>query len=157
MFAWVMTWLALRRAGAKAVRITSETDTEDFRLDGLVIGGGSDIDLENYGEELLQLKEPELKHSLKDRLLGIVLFLFRVIFSIKMSYPKTDAKRDALEKKLCLDALYKNLPVLGICRGAQLINTSLGGTLHQDTQFLYGNTTYQKYPAEKTCLSEKQQ
>ena len=40
---------------------------------------------------------------------------------------KTDPDRDRLEK-----ALQENIPLLGICRGAQLINIVMGGTLHQD-------------------------
>ena len=59
LFAWIMTWFALKRAGARPVRITAETVTDSICLDGLVLGGGSDIDPENYGEELLRIKDPE--------------------------------------------------------------------------------------------------
>jgi putative glutamine amidotransferase len=38
-FAWIMTWLALKRKGAKPLRITPETNTEMLQLDGLVLGG----------------------------------------------------------------------------------------------------------------------
>ena len=43
-----------------------------------------------------------------------------------------DAKRDGMEKILLEKALEKDMPVLGICRGIQLMNAALGGTLHQD-------------------------
>ena len=43
-----------------------------------------------------------------------------------------DLNRDRIEKKLLEAALEKNMPVLGICRGIQLMNAALGGTLHQD-------------------------
>ena len=43
-----------------------------------------------------------------------------------------DLNRDRIEKTLLGAALEKNMPVLGICRGIQLINAALGGTLHQD-------------------------
>jgi gamma-glutamyl-gamma-aminobutyrate hydrolase PuuD len=42
-----------------------------------------------------------------------------------------DLPRDALEKKLLQDALARNLPVFAICRGQQLLNAVLGGTLTQ--------------------------
>lgn len=43
-----------------------------------------------------------------------------------------DPERDALEFAALTTALRLGLPVLGICRGCQLINVALGGTLHQD-------------------------
>ena len=43
-----------------------------------------------------------------------------------------DLNRDRIEKTLLGAALEKNMPVLGICRGIQLMNAALGGTLHQD-------------------------
>ena len=39
LFAWILTWLALKRKGAKPLRITPETNTEMLRLHGLVLGG----------------------------------------------------------------------------------------------------------------------
>ena len=46
--------------------------------------------------------------------------------------PNYDAERDAFESRVIDDALARNLPVLGICRGAQLLNVRCGGNLHQD-------------------------
>ena len=43
-----------------------------------------------------------------------------------------DPKRDELEIEWINRALQSNIPLLGICRGAQLINVVLGGKLHQD-------------------------
>ena len=45
---------------------------------------------------------------------------------------KYDADRDELELKIIKQAIACNLPMLGICRGAQLMNVALGGNLHQD-------------------------
>lgn len=45
---------------------------------------------------------------------------------------RVDSARDELEIRWIQWALDKHIPMLGICRGAQLINVVLGGTLHQD-------------------------
>jgi len=45
---------------------------------------------------------------------------------------RIDPERDRLEHRLLDDALKARLPVLGICRGSQMINVHLGGTLHVD-------------------------
>jgi putative glutamine amidotransferase len=45
---------------------------------------------------------------------------------------KLDPARDALEIEWIKSALARDIPLLGICRGAQLINVVLGGNLHQD-------------------------
>jgi putative glutamine amidotransferase len=49
---------------------------------------------------------------------------------------KSDPERDQLEIRWIEYALKHQIPVLGICRGAQLINVVLGGTLHQDIRSL---------------------
>lgn len=46
--------------------------------------------------------------------------------------PKYDAERDALEAAVIDDALARGLPLLGICRGAQLLNARRGGNLFQE-------------------------
>ncbi len=53
---------------------------------------------------------------------------------------KVDPGRDRLEIEWIHKALKKNIPLLGICRGAQLINIVLGGTLHQDIRALRKHT-----------------
>lgn len=72
------------------------------RIDGLLLSGGSDLDPAYYGEEA----RPEL---------GV-----------------TIPERDALEMALVEHALKRGIPVFGICRGLQVINVALGGTLYQD-------------------------
>ena len=53
---------------------------------------------------------------------------------------KADPERDRLEMEWIHKALASNLPLLGICRGAQLINVVLGGPLHQDIRPLRKRT-----------------
>ncbi|SDE19255.1 MULTISPECIES: gamma-glutamyl-gamma-aminobutyrate hydrolase family protein [Kordiimonas] len=50
---------------------------------------------------------------------------------------RPDPKRDALEREMLEKALDRGLPVLGICRGAQLINVWFGGTLFQDIRTVF--------------------
>ena len=71
-------------------------------LDGLLLSGGSDLDPGYYGEEPV----PEL---------GVTL-----------------PERDAFEMALIGMALRRGMPVFGICRGMQVMNVALGGTLYQD-------------------------
>jgi putative glutamine amidotransferase len=71
-------------------------------LDGLVLTGGEDVAPERYGEEV---QRPNVE---------------------------VVPERDALEFTLLEWALAEDLPVLAICRGVQVLNVGLGGTLYQD-------------------------
>lgn len=73
------------------------------RLDGLVLAGGEDLNPATYGDKT---RLAETAHV-------------------------SDA-RDALELELTRLAFERDLPVLGICRGMQVMNVALGGTLYQD-------------------------
>ncbi len=77
-------------------------------LDGLLLSGGSDLDPRYYGEE----PAPELGPTIPER--------------------------DAFEMPLLELALRRGLPILGICRGMQLLNVALGGTLYQDLPSQWG-------------------
>lgn len=72
------------------------------RLDGLVLSGGSDLDPTHYGEE---------PHETVD---------------------EVSPERDAFELALSREALARDLPLLAICRGHQVLNVATGGTLFQD-------------------------
>lgn len=50
---------------------------------------------------------------------------------------RLDPARDALERDVCEAAFARNMPVLGICRGSQMINVATGGDLHQDAFSVY--------------------
>jgi putative glutamine amidotransferase len=63
---------------------------------------------------------------------------------------RLDPERDALELDLLKRALPDGLPVLGICRGAQMINVALGGSLHVDI-----HAVYEAAPRMRTVLPRK--
>ncbi len=77
-------------------------------IDGLILSGGHDVD------SLLYNEEPTQK-------LGEI-------------YPK----RDEFDLKIIKYAMDKEIPILGICRGMQILNVANGGSLYQDLSFIDG-------------------
>ncbi len=80
------------------------------RLDGLILTGGKDVNPQAYGHQ---------------------------------PHPATEEparERDAWEFAVLAAALDRRLPVLGICRGPQVINVALGGTLHQHLPDVVGHS-----------------
>lgn len=140
LVAWLMTALALLRCGARPVRITPARPCDESRLDGLVIGGGSDVDPFHYGEQRLAVDDADQESSLLDWLVSLLLILPRALFA-SHSVQGYDPDRDHLERHMIEYALYNRLPVLGICRGAQLMNVVLGGSLHQKIEHFYTEET----------------
>ena len=86
------------------------------RLDGLVLTGGPDLDPARYGAE---------PHPRAD-------------------VPRGD--RDEAELALLEAATVRGLPVLGICRGIQLVNVARGGTLHQHLPDVVGHEGHAPVP-----------
>ncbi len=98
---------ALDRAGADgAMLMPSALDAASAaqrlsRFDGVVLVGGGDVDPAHYGEE---------RHE---------------------SVAHVNPARDGFELPLVLAAIDSGLPTLAICRGVQILNVALGGSLHQ--------------------------
>lgn len=61
-----------------------------------------------------------------------------------------DPARDRFEQTVLRRAFHANLPILGICRGAQMLNIVLGGTLDQNAYATYGSRFYKTILPRKT-------
>src|SRR5919205_3109079 len=83
-------------------------------LDGLVLAGGADIDPSSYGAE---------RHRCTIN---------------------TRPERDAVEIALARRALERDVPLLGICRGMQLMNVAAGGTLRQHLPEEFGHHEHRR-------------
>ncbi|HYV16416.1 MAG TPA: gamma-glutamyl-gamma-aminobutyrate hydrolase family protein [Conexibacter sp.] len=106
---------AVRLAGGLALMlapdpaVTAEPDEVLDLLDGLILAGGADIDPATYGAE----RHPRTVNPIPER--------------------------DHFEIALTRRAIEREIPVLGICRGMQLLNVARGGTLHQHLPELFGH------------------
>jgi len=111
---------AVQRAGGLALMLpvdprAAEDPGEMLDLvDGLVLTGGADIDPGSYGERA---------HA---------------------ETVDTVPERDAFELALTRAAIARDMPVLGICRGMQMINVALGGTLMQHLPDRYGHHEHRR-------------
>jgi putative glutamine amidotransferase len=135
--AWIFARWALARVGARALRITPGRSFDAARLDGLVIGGGADVTepLTNPLTKPPSSSRVRWPRRIFDLLLAPLVLLVRLIWATK--HHGADPARDALELHLLDYAREHGLPVLGICRGSQLMNLAEGGTLTRDVQSLY--------------------
>jgi gamma-glutamyl-gamma-aminobutyrate hydrolase PuuD len=110
---------ATERAGGIAVLLPPQSLGADEvldRVDGLVLTGGADVDPLRYGEAAGE----------------------------RTSAPRV--LRDEWETALARGALDRGLPLLAICRGLQVINVALGGSLHQHLPDLTGDERHQPGP-----------
>ncbi len=113
---------AVQQAGALALMLApDEILLEDpgealELLDGLMLAGGADIDPSSYGAET----HPETLDTVPER--------------------------DRFEIELVRAAIERDLPVLGICRGMQLINVAYGGTLLQHLPERFGHHEHLRVP-----------
>jgi putative glutamine amidotransferase len=110
---------AVERAGGRPLVVPPSEDGVDETLDavhGIVFSGGSDVDPRSYGAD---------------------------------AHPATDdpqERRDRGELALLEAALARDLPVLAVCRGSQLLNVARGGDLVQHLPDELGSDTHKEAP-----------
>ena len=112
---------AVELAGGRPLLVPPSEEAIDETLDalrGLVLSGGSDLDPELYGAD----PHPET--------IGV------------------RADRDRAELALLEAALARDMPVLAICRGSQVLNVALGGDLVQHVPELVGHDDHKQTPGE---------
>ena len=96
---------SVRRAGGEPVEVAVGSEAPEHllaRVDGLVLTGGGDVDPTLYGES---------RHA---------------------TFEAAETGRDEYEMALARAAVQHGVPCLAICRGMQVLNVALGGTLFQD-------------------------
>ncbi|MGZ5283421.1 MAG: gamma-glutamyl-gamma-aminobutyrate hydrolase family protein [Bacteroidia bacterium] len=145
--AWLFTAYHVWSAGGRPIWIRPSKPKSHKILHGLIIGGGADVDPNTYEQE--DFLHEYLKRSIhakrgslfKRTYLFFKLSIYALIFYLRKFYSRKgsglDKNRDVLEFNLLEDAEKANLPVLGICRGAQLINIYFGGSLFKDINEFY--------------------
>ena len=153
--AWWMTRLAVVRAGARPLRITPSRNVEVTKLDALIIGGGTDVEPVLYGQEPEQREDADRRFRIRDWLISSLLFLLRLLTKQKRAQGY-DPQRDNLERSLIQYALKHGIPLLGICRGAQLLNIVTGGSLHQRITEFYSEEPHVRslLPRKRVTLEE---
>ncbi len=92
------------------------------RLDGILFSGGGDIEPWRY------------RGDDSGRLVDV------------------SPRRDALELTLVNLAVQSRLPFLGICRGCQVVNVALGGTLYEDLETSPGGTIRHEVPGKESSV-----
>lgn len=91
-------------------------------IDGLMLCGGRDVGPDRYGQE----PGPNTEEP--------------------------DTRRDAMEDQVLGKAIDTGIPILGICRGAQMLNVHRGGTLMQHVPDVVGDTRYQRGNGEFSMM-----
>lgn len=163
---WFFTAMAVWLSGGRPVRIMPSSPKKNVKVHGLILGGGADIDSATYHtrdiiEDYLNSTIKNKKIKFYKRMLSFIKFfyfplllLLRILFSRKSSKP--DKNREKLEFHYLDKAIQLGIPVLGICRGMQLINVMFKGSLFEDIKSYYYEEPYKQsiLPFKSVILDE---
>ncbi len=119
---------SVKRAGGDPRVLDPAADRPDSivtAVDGLLLTGGPDVDPARYGES---------RHA---------------------SVTAVDAARDEFEIALIGEAVAKRVPIFGICRGLQILNVGLGGTLIQDLHSFASRTLEHSKPTPLCSIAHE--
>jgi putative glutamine amidotransferase len=158
LVAWLFTRWAVRAAGGHPVWIRPSSPVDPRRLEGLILGGGADVislpDLLELSDEFVATGQHNQRRRI-DYLVAALEFSARLLLGRRPAVTLADGVRDELEFRLLGLALERGIPVLGICRGAQLMNIHHGGTLHTTLSDYYSETPQPRsaFPAKEVTLA----
>jgi putative glutamine amidotransferase len=118
---------SVRRAGGEPLEIAVDQSAADAvaRADAVLLTGGGDVDPSLYGE------------------------------AAHPAYEAAEAGRDRFEIDLVRAALDADLPLLGICRGMQVISVALGGTLLQDIPTMLNGALHHWVPEPRYAIAHE--
>ena len=119
---------AVKRTGGEPVELDYERDTPAQiigRVEGLLLTGGGDVDPRLYGET---------PHE---------------------TYQPSEPGRDEYEAELVRVAAGTDLPIFAICRGMQLLNVALGGTLVQDIPTMVNGAQHHAVPEPRFAIAHE--
>lgn len=119
---------AIRRVGGEPVELDCERDEPGqvaVRADGLLLTGGGDVNPELYGEA---------PHE---------------------SFQASEPGRDEYEIALVRAAIEAQIPIFAICRGMQLLNVALGGTLIQDIPTMVNGAQQHAVPEPRFAIAHE--
>ncbi len=116
---------SVRRAGGEGVELalTGSLPVLLRELDGVLLTGGADVDPRLYGE------------------------------TAHATYGRAELGRDLFEIELVRGAAAASVPMFGICRGMQVVNVALGGTLVQDLPSMVPGALTHDVPEPRTALA----
>ncbi len=118
---------SVRRAGGDPVELAVAQSTADAiaSADAVLLTGGGDVDPALYGE------------------------------TAHASFEAAEPGRDRFEIDLVRASLEADLPILGICRGMQVINVALGGTLLQDIPSMLNGALHHWVPEPRFAIAHE--